>query len=146
MAYEIQRKAELSLVSLLAEILPDFSFYPSKGGDDDGGVTMPRPPFGAIWIDSAEKTMAQQRTWILSGSVVWITRMEITDVGDETDAVKQIYNALIQINDEQCPGADPVHSLMIHGLDVGTVDEFNDAERRANGDTIAIVMGVSEFD
>jgi hypothetical protein len=48
MAFEIKRKAELTLVSLVAELLPDFNFYPSKGGDDDGGTTMPRPPFGAI--------------------------------------------------------------------------------------------------
>jgi GH25 family lysozyme M1 (1,4-beta-N-acetylmuramidase) len=90
--------------------------------------------------------MNQQRTWLLAGSVVWVTRAEVTDVSDETDAVKQIYNAIIQINDQQCPGADPVHSLIIHGIDISTVDEFNDTERLANGDVIAITMGVTEFD
>lgn len=144
MAFDIQRKAELTLVALLAEILPDFTFYPSKGGDDTGGTTTPRPPFGAVWIDTAEKTIAQERTWLLGGTVVWVTRSDITDVGDHTDAVKQIYNALLIIQGN--PGADPIHSLIVHGLDIALVNEFTDSERLAHGDTIQFTMGVSEFD
>lgn len=145
MAFDIQRKAELCLVALLGEILPDLSFYPSKGGDDDGGVTLPRPPFGAIWIDNAEKTVSYNRTYMLTGTVVWVTRESKDDVADQSDTVQQIYNALISIND-QTPGADPNHSLMVHGLDISTVNEFSDTDRQAHGDTISFVMGVSEFD
>lgn len=143
MAFEIQRKAELCLVGLLGELLPDLTFYPSKGGDDDGGVTLPRPPFGAIWITAAEKTMAQQRTWLLSGNVVWVTRETKDDVADHSDTVKQIYNAILSI---VTPGADPVHSLIVHGIDIAAVDEFSDTDRQAHGDTIAFTMGVTEFD
>lgn len=145
MAFDIQRKAELCLVALLGEILPDFNFYPSKGGDDDGGTTLPRPPFGAIWIDNAEKTMATERTYLLNGVVVWVSRAITDDVADQSDAVQQIYNALIAINN-QAPGADPAHSLMVHGLDISGVNEFSDSERQAHGDTISFTMGASEFD
>lgn len=145
MAFEIKRKAELTLVSLLAELLPDFSFYPSKGGDDDGGVTLPKPPFGAIWIENAEKTIAYERTYLLSGIVAWITRAEAKlggDVAEHSDAVQQIYNALLTIDG----GADPDRSLIVHGLDISLVNEFSDTDRQAHGDTISFTMGVTEFD
>lgn len=142
MAFEVKRKAELTLVGLLGELLPDFNFYPSKGGDDEGGVTLPRPPFGAIWIDNAEKTMGQQNTYLLSGSVVWVSRESKDDVVDQSDTVKQIHNALLEIG----TGVDPIHNIMVHGLDIGLVNEFNDNERQAHGDVISFTMGVSELD
>lgn len=145
MAIEIKRKAELSLVGLLTELLPDFNFYPSKGGDEGGGVTLPRPPFGAIWIDNAEKTIGQELTYLLTGTVVWVTRAAAQDgdVADHSDAVKRIYDAMQTF----APGgADPAHQLMIHGMDISLVDEFSDAERLAHGDTISFTMGASELD
>jgi hypothetical protein len=145
MAFDVQRKAELAMVSLLANALPDFVFYPSKGGDDDGGVTKPVPPFGTVWIDSAEKTIAYERTWFLNGTCVWITRSVTQDVSDHTDVVTQIYNALLSFQ-EQSPISDTTHSLLIHGLDVGLVSEFTDSERLAHGDAIQFTMGVTEED
>lgn len=151
MAFEIKRKSELTLVSLLAELLPDLIFYPSKGGDDDGGVTLPKPPFGAVWIDNAEKTISYERTYMLTGTVVWVTRSgtpssaaknQKTDVADHSDAVQQIYNALLTITS----GADVDRSLIVHGLDIALVNEFADSERHAHGDTISFTMGVTEFD
>lgn len=144
MAIEIKRKAELSLVALLTEALPDFLFVPSKGGTDEGGVTMPKPPFGAIWIDNAEKTLAQAKVFLLSGSVVWITRAAAKDgdVLDHSDAVQQIYSAMLKIGS----GVDVDRSLIIHGIDVATVNEFSDSERLAHGDVISFTMGASEFD
>ena len=142
MAFDIKRKAELTLVGLLGEMLPDLSFYPSKGGDDDGGVTLPRPPFGAIWIDNAEKTIGYERTYLLTGNVVWVSRESKNDVADQSDTVTQIYNAILTITN----GADPDRSLMVHGIDISTVNEFNDAERQAHGDVITFTMGVTEFD
>lgn len=146
MAFDIQRKAELCLVGLLGEILPDFTFYPSKGGDDEGGTTLPRPPFGAIWIDNAEKMVSYNKTYMLTGTVVWVTRATTDDVAEHSDAVEQIYNALSTIAMTQCPGADPVHSIIVHGLDVGLVNEFSDTDRKAHGDTVSFTMGASEFD
>lgn len=145
MAFEVKRKAELTLVSLMSELLPDFSFYPSKGGDDDGGATLPKPPFGAIWIDNAEKTISYQRTYMLTGVVVWVTRAEARaggDVAEHSDAVQQIYNALLTITN----GADPDRSLIVHGLDISLVNEFSDFDRHAHGDTISFTMGVTEID
>jgi hypothetical protein len=150
MAFEIKRKAELSLVALLTEALPNFNFYPSKGGDDDGGNTLPRPPFGAIWIENAEKTVQQStpagnRIYLLTGSVVWITRAQANtegDVFDHSEAVQQIYNAMLAIGH----GTDVDRKLIIHGIDVATVNEFSDAERLAHGDVIGFTMGASEFD
>jgi hypothetical protein len=129
---------------LLGESLPDFNFYPSKGGDESGGVTSPRPPFAAIWIDNAEKTMATELTYILTGTVVWVTRagQPEGDVADHADVVKQIYDAMLTIGS----GADPQHGLMVHGIDISLVDEFSDTERLAHGDTISFTMGVSELD
>lgn len=142
MAFEIKRKAELTLVALLSELLPELTFYPSKGGDDDGGVTLPKPPFGAIWIDGAEKTMAQERTYFLRGTVVWVTRASTQDLAEHSDSVQQIYNAMLTITN----GADPERSLIVHGLDISEINEFSDGDRKAHGDTISFVMGVSEFD
>lgn len=148
MAFEIKRAAELSLVQLLTEALPDFTFYPAKGGYDEGGVTLPKPPFGAVWIDDAEKTVSYEKTYLLRGSVVWVTRAASatsssvgTDVSEHSDVVNQIYSAILRIGN----GTDVVHQIIIHGIDVGTVNEFSDAERLAHGDTISFTMGVSEF-
>jgi hypothetical protein len=145
MAFDIKRKAELSLVALLAEALPDLTFYPSKGGTDDGGTTLPKPPFGAIWIDNAEKTHQDAKIYILTGTVVWITRAGARvdgDVSDHSDSVRLIYDAISNIGS----GTDVDRSLVIHGIDVATINEFSDAERLAHGDTISFTMGVSEFD
>jgi hypothetical protein len=147
MAIEIKRKAELSLVGLLGEMLPNFDFYPSKGGYEDGGVTLPTPPFGAVWIDNAEKTIGQELTYLLTGTVVWVTRANAPDgsgdVADHSDSVKQIYDAMQSL---AAGGADPDRQLMIHGMDISLVDEFSDAERLAHGDTISFTMGATELD
>jgi hypothetical protein len=144
MALEVKRKAELSLVAILSGALPDLSFYPAKGGDDDGGTSLPSPPFGAIWIQDAEKTMPNEKTYLLNGTVVWVSRMVQAglDVTDHSESVRQIYDVLLNTE----PGNDTAHSLMIHGIDIVTVNEFTDDERHAYGDTISFVMGVSETD
>jgi hypothetical protein len=141
---EVKRKAELSLVAKLGEALPDLSFYPAKGGTEDGGVTLPKPPFGAIWIQDAEKTMATEKTYFLTGTVVWVSRMEPggTDVAEHSDSVRLIYDALLGM----VPGEDADRALAIHGIDISTVNEFTDNERHAYGDTISFVMGASELD
>jgi hypothetical protein len=149
MAFEVKRKAELTLATLLMEALPDFTFYVSKGGTDTGGVTLPKPPFGAVWIDDAEKTISYEKIYFLRGSVVWITRAgkgepgtASTDVAVHSDAVQQIYNAMLEIGS----GADVDRKLIVHGIDVGSVNEFSDIDRLAHGDVIAFTMGVTEFD
>jgi hypothetical protein len=145
MAWDVKRKAELVLVSLFSEALPDLTFYPSKGGTDEGGTSLPQPPFGAIWIENAEKTHPLDRIYMLNGTVVWVTRADAkkdSDVADHSETVRQIENAIIAIGS----GADPERSLIVHGIEVVTVNEFTDNERHAHGDTISFVMGVSEFD
>jgi hypothetical protein len=144
MAFDVKRKAELSLVALLSEMLPGFTFYPSQGGTDAGGVTMPKPPFGAIWIDNAENTLPHAQTYLLTGTIVWVTRAEAKvsgDVAEHSDAVKQIADALQEIGS----GADVERSLIICGIDITSTNEFSDAERQAHGDTITFTMGVNEF-
>jgi len=144
MAFEVKRAAELSLVALLKEAT-GFDFYPSKGGTDTGGITFPKPPFGAVWIDNAEKTYSYLKVYYLRGSVVWVTRAAANvegDVAGHSDAVNQIYNAMLNIG----AGEDDVHSIIIHGLDIDTINEFSDTERLAHGDVIAFTMGVSEFE
>lgn len=145
MALDIKRKSELSLVALLSEALPDLTFYPSKGGTDDGGTTKPVPPFGVIWIDDAEKTHSNEKCYILTGTIVWISRAGIPkgpDISEHSDDVRLVYNAVSTIGS----GTDVDRSLIIHGIDVSKVNEFSDAERQAWGDTISFTMGVSEAD
>lgn len=146
MAFDVKRKAELSLVSLLGEALPDFTFYASKGGSDDGGTSLPKPPFGAIWVEHAEKTHPNDRIYMLTCNLVWVSRADAKvggDVAEHSESVRLIYDAIIALGNG---GADPERSLMIHGIDVDSVDEFTDTDRFAHGDTISFVMGVSEFD
>lgn len=145
MAFDVKRKAELSLVALLGEALPGFAFYPSQGGTDSGGVTLPKPPFGAIWIDNAENTLPHAQTYLLTGTIVWVTRAEAKisgDIAEHSDAVKQISDALQRIG----VGADVERNLIICGIDIFATDEFIDDDRQAHGDTIAFTMGVNEFD
>lgn len=142
MALEVKRKAELSLVAYLANALPDQDFYPAKGGSDDGGTSLPKPPFGAVWIQDAENTMPNEKTYLLTGTVVWVSRMETEDVSDHSEAVRLIYDAMMAF----VPVHDVGRSIAIHGIDIVTVNEFTDTERRAYGDTISFVMGVSETD
>lgn len=145
MAWEVKRKAELTLATLLTEALPDLTFYVSKGGDESGGSSLPKPPFGAVWIENAEKTIQNERTYLLTGTVVWVTRAEAKvggDVAEHAEAVRLITNAVQAIGS----GVDQEHSLVIHGIDVATVNEFSDNERQAHGDTISFMMGVSEID
>jgi hypothetical protein len=124
----------------LKDALPFLDFYPAKGGNDAGGETLPTPPFGVVWIDTSEKTMAQEETWIVHGTVAWITRADITDVAVHSDTFKQIYDALAAIGS----GVDTTHSLVIHGIDLANTDEFYDAERQAHGDVARFSLGVSE--
>lgn len=140
MAFEVKRASELMLVSILNDTFPDLSFYPAKGGDDFGGTTLPTPPFGVVWIDSSEKTMAQEETWMVHGTVVWVSRADITDVADHSDTFKQIYDALTGIGS----GVDVDHSLVVHGIDLSDTDEFYDGERQARGDVARFALGVSE--
>lgn len=142
MAFDVKRKAELFLVANLGSTFPDLSFYPSKGGDDDGGQTLPRPPFGAIWIEDADKTIGYEKTYLLGGNIVWISREGVTDVADQSDTVQQIYSAVMQIQSQ----TDNLHQLLVHGIDVATVNEFTDTDRQAHGDVISFTMGVSELD
>jgi hypothetical protein len=145
MALDIKRKAELSLVALLGESLSDLTFYPSKGGTDDGGTSKPVPPFGVIWIDDAEKTHSDQKCYILNGTIVWISRAGIPkgpDISEHSDDVRLVYDAISNIGS----GTDVDRSLIVHGIDVGKVNEFSDEARQAWGDTISFTMGVSETD
>jgi hypothetical protein len=144
MAFDIKRKAELSLVAVLTEALPGLTFYPAKGGSDDGGSTLPKPPCGVIWIQDADKTLATEKTYLLQGTVVWVSRMEPggTDVAVHSDQVRLIYDAILAI----IPLRDDTRLLLIHGIDITTVNEFTDNERHAYGDTISFVMGASELD
>jgi len=142
MALEVKRKAELSLVAFLANALPDLDFYPAKGGSDDGGTSLPKPPFGAVWVQDAENTMPNEKTYLLSGTVVWVSRMESEDVSDHSESVRLIYNSMMAF----IPMFDVARGLAIHGIDISTVNEFTDTERHAYGDTISFVMGVSETD
>jgi hypothetical protein len=144
MALEVKRKAELSLVAILTEALSELSFYPSKGGDNEGGTSLPKPPFGAVWIQDAEKTLPNEKTYLLTGTVVYVSRSGAKgqDVHDHSESVRQIYDALLAV----IPGEDPQQAIVIHGIDIVTVNEFTDTERHAFGDTISFVMGVSETD
>lgn len=145
MALDVKRKAELSLVALLGEALPDLVFYPSKGGTDDGGNTKPIPPFSVIWIDDAEKTLPNDKVYLLEGTVVFVSRAaqpDGIDVTEHSDDVRQIYDAMLKIG----RGVDVERSLIVHGIDVSKINEYTDSERQAWGDTISFTMGVSEFD
>lgn len=139
---EIKRAVELALVALLSEVLPDFSFYPSKGGDDDGGRSRPKPPFGVVFIEKNEKLIAYQSTWMLTGAVTWHTRTGIQDVAEHADTVQEIYAALVGIG----KGYDVDRHIMVHGIDIVSTDEFDDAGRQSHGDRITFLMGVSQFD
>lgn len=141
MAFEVKRASELSLATLLTEAIPGSTFYVSKGGTETGGTTKPVPPFGVVWIDDAQRMFSYVDVYYLRGSVVWITRAEQQDVAEHSDAVKQIYQAMLQIGS----GIDDAHNLAIHGVDVDTVNEFSDTERLAHGDVISFTMGVSEL-
>lgn len=140
MVFEVKRASELMLISLLQDALPFLNFYPAKGGTDFTDATLPTPPFGVVWIDSSEKTMAQEETWIVHGTVVWVSRADVTTPADQSDNFKQIYDVLAGI----APGVDTTHSLVVHGIDLASADEFYDAERQAIGDVARFSLGVSE--
>jgi hypothetical protein len=72
---------------------------------------------------------------------VWITRAGQTDVAEHSDSVNQIYNAMLAFP----AGQDVEHQLVVHGLDIDTINEFSDTERLAHGDVISFAMGVSEM-
>lgn len=144
MATEVKRKAELTLVALLSELLPDLTFYASKGGDDDGGSSLPKPPFGAIWIDNAENTLPGLKTYFLTGTIVWVSRADAKtggDILDHADAVGQIYDAILKIGS----GEDVERGLIVCGIDITSLNEFTDSDRQAHGDTISFTMGVNEI-
>lgn len=140
MVFEVKRASELMLVSLLRDALPFLNFYSSKGGGEVVGTTLPHPPFGVVWIDTSEKTMGQEETWIVHGTVVWVSDADVTDPADHSDKFKQIYDVLTDI----APGVDTTHSLVVHGIDLASADEFYDADRQAIGDIARFSLGVSE--
>jgi hypothetical protein len=140
MVFEVKRASELMLVSLLKEALPFFNFYPAKGGDDFNATTLPHPPFGVVWIDTSEKTMAQEETWIVHGTVVWVSNADETDPADHSNNFKQIYDVLAGLG----RGVDLTRKLVVHGIDLTNTDEFYDTDRQAIGDVARFSLGVSE--
>lgn len=99
----------------------------------------PLPPFAAVMCEPSEKTMGQEDTDIMHGSLVWVTKHSQTDVVTHSQNFKRIYDALSNIGS----GYDILRRIIIHGVDISGTNDFTDPTKEAHGDVIEFVVGVT---
>ena len=135
MSPNIQREAELFLCAQLSSALPSIQFFPFIGfGDNNIDL---EPPFVVVAVGSAEKTLAQENTFIATGTVQIVDHIDMVTAENHSLMVRHVYNALQGIQ-PQVPSAD----FSFHGLDIDSVKSASDAESKAYADVINFVAGV----
>ena len=133
---DIKRKAEMFVAAQLKVAVPGVTFYPSRHAMQDPEATELIPPYAVVESRDAEKMMANEDTWMVAMGLGYVTHIE--DPYDPSK-VRDIQLALEAIK----PGYDGEHEIVVHGLDVSGVDDFEDSEKRARGDVISFTLACS---
>lgn len=136
---EIKRKAELVIVAELAAALPDLAILPSRGGSDSADSAPVPTVFVVVEALNAEKRLAQEDTYFIEMAAGYITPLYDVAIGDHALNFKRLMDAIKAIRG----GWSAEHQMQMHGLDVTGTESFSDTEKRAHGDTVSFVMGVT---
>lgn len=136
---EIKRQTELFLCRRLKLVLPDYVFVPSGGGGETTDSFEIEPPFIVLAMGDAEKTLAQEGTWLMRGTAQVITHIADTRAGDHALLVRAVYAELEAIapvsTDPDFPG------FSFHGIDVSGIREAQDEASKAHADIIDFSCG-----
>lgn len=140
---EIKRQTELFLCGKLKDALPNYLFVPAKGGGSTGDATELIPPFAVVATSSAEKTLAQESTWLVTGTVQIVTHVDDTKSPDHAALVRAVYAALGSVAAAVYGPKDlRFPDFSFHGIDVAGMREAQDADLSAHADIIDFTCGV----
>lgn len=142
MENDIRRKTEIVLRDELATRLGvGWKVLVARGGTDnpDEEAAVQTPPFVVVQARAAEKTMAQENTWLVNVAVGYVTELTDTLPKDHSANLRTVLVALEGI----LPGYDPDQKFRLHGIDVMDTNAFSDQPKRARGDIITCVVGCS---
>lgn len=136
---EIKRKSELVVVDELAAALPDLAIFPSRGGSDSADSAPVPTVFVVVEALNAEKRLAQEDTYFVEMAAGYITPLYDVQIAEHALNFKRLLDAIKAIRG----GWSAAHEMQVHGLDVTATESFQDTEKRAHGDTVSFVMGVT---
>jgi len=124
----VGRQLELFLCAKLRIAVPGTQILPFSGGDQKGDSFDVEPPLGVIAAGEAEKTHQQENTWIIKGTLQWITHI--------TESTPQEHEAAVRIlvaNLQTIAGVQETY-FTFHGLDITDekMSESEDGRHRAS--------------
>ena len=108
----IGRRLELFLCTKLRAAVPDRQILPYSGGDERGDSFDVEPPLGVIACNECEKTHQQENTWLIKGSLQWISHITEQTPQEHEMAARVLVANLQAINGEQ------QDYFTFHGIDV----------------------------
>ena len=133
----IGRRLELFLCTKLIAAVPGSQILPFSGGDSASDATEVEPPLGVIAAIETEKTHGQENTWIIKGSLQWITHMDEATPQEHETAVR-----ILVANLQEIAGVQETY-FTFHGLDIGDekMSQSEDGSHRAS--IVSFTAGVS---
>lgn len=138
MIADIKRATEVYICEKLSQtVIPPHTFVPFTGGSEFADAAQLEPPFTIVAIDDAQRTHAQDATWICKGTVQIITHANESTSRQHAELVRSIYVAVAAIDTD---ASDPLFSF--HGLDIDKMRSAQDSEENMHADVIDIVVGV----
>jgi hypothetical protein len=139
---DIKRKVELWLCQALSEALPAQRFVPLKGGSDLEDAEVIEPPYTVVDVREAVKFLQSGSTWTLEVAVTLVTHIQAVTTPEHSRTVREICDALLNLGS----GYNAEHALIVHGVDVVTMESVDDEARQSHGDVIMCTVGASDAD
>ena len=133
----VGRQLELFLCAKLRIAVPGTQILPFSGGDQKGDSFDVEPPLGVISAGEAEKTHQQENTWIIKGTLQWITHI--------TESTPQEHEAAVRIlvaNLQTIAAAQEAY-FTFHGLDITDEKMTEDSESRCRASIVGFTAGAS---
>ena len=114
-------------------------FFPSKGGSDTGYEIVLEPPYGVVAAGDEERMMADEDTWLIPITILYVTHMDDTDVVTHSANFRRIQDALKTID----RGVKAEQGIVVHGMDITGGGEVKDEQEKSHADTISFTLAVS---
>ena len=132
----IARKTELHICKKLREAIPGITVIPFHGGGETDDAFETEPPFAVVAVSSAEKMMGTESTYLVDGSVQWVTHLSETTPQNHAQGAKAVKDALNELI------AASESDFAFHGIDISTEERAEDQSSRARADVIRFKAGV----
>ncbi len=133
----IGRRLELFLCEKLRAAVPGIQILPFSGGDQTGDAFDVEPPLTVIAASESEKTHQQENTWIIKGSMQYITHLT------ETTPQQHDISVRILIANLQAIAGEQQDYFTFHGLDIADEKMTEDDKSRCRASIIHFTAGAS---